>query len=135
MTSQTVPVTYERDTDFVRAAARHRDGRLTTATLYSTGPNTLVPGDTVYLFQCPADEGYSRLLAVSVPNDLVIDRDMDGVRHMFLQRDAALDTGAPWWMRPIGVAPADLPVARLAADIRPATVAGRPSALGHDLFG
>lgn len=90
------------DADFVRDASAHRDMRLASASFYSKGPNTLMPGDTVYLFTCPPEGEYRRLLAVSVPDGWVIARDADRVRRTFLERDAACTAGGPWWMKPLG---------------------------------
>ena len=71
------------DAGFVRAATLHRDPRLADADYHSHGPNTLLPGDTVYLYECPPRDGRVQLLAVSVPDVLVARRDAHAVKLVF----------------------------------------------------
>lgn len=89
------------DAAFVRAAALHRDPRLADATYHSHGPNTMLPGDTIYVYGCPPRDGRFQLLAVSVPDRLVDQRDAAGIKHLFRERDAACAAGGPWWMKPL----------------------------------
>ena len=90
------------DTEFVRHAALHRDARLADARYHSHGPNALVPGDTVYLYECPLIARRTQMIAVSLPDLLVGQRDAEAVRHRFAARDAACEAGAPWWTKPLG---------------------------------
>lgn len=90
------------DAGFVRAAAMNREPRLANAAYQSHGPNAMLAGDTVYLYEGSPRGGIVPLFAVSVPDVLVAQRDAHAIQRLFCERDAACAAGAPWWMKPLG---------------------------------